>query len=271
MPDSLPIRLIATDVDGTLLNNHGIISEANLRAIHAAQEKGITVAIASGRFPENVYVLLEDYGLSCAIIGTNGAKTTDANLHVLSEHFMLPQAAMAVHDALTAIGNNYFIFAHDQICTAHQGKVHHTELSQGDRIKALGLSYTNGPEAALACCRGQVQKFFVCDDTPLPPIRAALEKIPDIELTQSGERNIEIMPRGVDKGSGVKDLAAALGIPLSQVMTLGDQKNDIPMLRVAGYGVAMGNACVDAKAAARFVTGTNDENGFAQAIEKYAL
>lgn len=271
MPVSLPIRLIATDVDGTLLNSRGVIPEDNLRAIRAAQEKGVTVAIASGRFPENVYVLLEDYGLSCPVIGTNGAKTTDARLHTLSEHFMLPHAAMDVHDTLTALGADYFIFAHDQICTARQGHFHHTELSQGKRIEALGLSYSHGPEAALACCQGQVQKFFVCDTTPLAPVRAALARIPEIELTQSGEHNIEVMPRGVDKGRGVRDLAAALGIPLSQVMTLGDQENDIPMLRAAGYGVAMGNACPAAKAAARFVTGINDESGFARALERYAL
>lgn len=271
MSSSLPIRLIATDVDGTLLNSQGIIPEDNLRVIRAAQAKGITVAIASGRFPENIYVLLEDYGLSCPIIGTNGAKTTDAHLRILSQHFMQPQAVLAVHDTLTALGAEYFIFAHDHICTAWQGGVHHTELSQRERIEALGVSYSHGPEAAVACCQGRVQKFFVCGSVPLAPVRSALANIPDIELTQSSERNIEIMPRGVDKGLGVRDLAALLGVPLSQVMTLGDQENDIPMIQAVGYGVAMGNACPTVKAAARFVTGTNNECGFAQAIEKYAL
>ena len=75
----------------------------------------------------------------------------------------------------------------------------------------------------------------------------------------------------MDKGQGVKEFAGLLGIPLSQVMTLGDQENDIPMLRAVGCGVAMGNASPETKAAAAFVTGTNDKAGFAAAVRWYAL
>lgn len=270
MPSS-PIRLIATDVDGTLLSSQGVVPEDNVRAIVAAQKKGIIVAIASGRFPENVAVLLRDYGLSCPIIGTNGAQTTDERLHTLSAHYMAPTAAMAVYETLTAAQADYFIFGKSCVCTARQGNAHHSELSQGEAMGGLGIRYYHGPEAALSCCRGPVYKFFVCDNVPLDPIRAALRLIPDIELTQSGEQNIEVMPRGVHKGRGVEDLAAHLGVPLSQVMTLGDQENDIPMLRIAGFGVAMGNASPSTKMAARLETADNNACGFARAVEKYAL
>lgn len=265
-----PIRLIVTDVDGTLVNDKKQIPEDNLRAIRAAQEKGITVAIASGRFPENVYVLLQDYGISCPILGTNGARTVDTNLKVLSEHFMAPQAALAVLRLLLSMEAKFFLFGSRCVCTVNT-EHHHSELSQGEKLLHLGCTYTHGPEEALALCRQGVQKFFVFGTIPLDKLCEKLQGIPAIEVTSSGWDNVEIIPQGINKGRGVADLAETLGIPLSQVMALGDQENDIPMLEAVGWGVAMGNACDAAKAAARLVTDTNNQCGFARAIEKYAL
>ncbi len=267
----LPIGLIATDIDGTLLNSGGIIPERNLRALHSAQEKGIIVAIASGRFPENVYILLEQYGLKCPIIGDNGGRLTDENLNVLSDHVMAPEAAGQVLDILLSFGSDYFIFGDRMICTSSAEIVHHSELSQGSRMKELGFTYFHGTEEAREAAKRSVHKFFVCDNVPLEPVRRALQQVDGILLTRSGARNIEIMPAGVDKGSGVEDMARVLGVPMERVMTLGDESNDIPMLRVAGYGVAMGNASEEAKAAARYVTDTHDNCGFAKAIEQFAL
>ena len=267
----LPIRLIATDVDGTLLDRQGQMPEENLRAIRAAQEKGIVVAISSGRFAENVYILLQNYGLSCPIISINGARLVDENLRLLSAHFMDRQAAWRVRDALDEAGADYFIFGHRMICTSKLDRSHQSELSQKEKVNALGLFYDHGPEAITRCLQEPIYKFFVYDTIPLPPLREELKKLPEIELTQSSPRNIEIMPRGVNKGFGVVSLAARLQIPLAQVMTLGDQENDIPMLSAAGCGVAMGNASPETKAAARYVTDTNQECGFAKAVERFAL
>ncbi|MBE5787966.1 MAG: HAD family phosphatase, partial [Clostridiales bacterium] len=100
MREDLSIRLIATDVDGTMLDSRGMMTDENLRAIQNAQEKGITVAIASGRFAENVYVLLQKYGLSCPIIAMNGGKITDEKLQTHTVHFMDPEAVNAVYDTL---------------------------------------------------------------------------------------------------------------------------------------------------------------------------
>ena len=267
----LPIGLIATDIDGTLLNSGGIIPERNLRAIHLAQEKGIVVAIASGRFPENVYILLEQYGLKCPIIGDNGGRLTDENLHVLSDHVMDSKAAQDVLEILLRFGSDYFIFGDRMICTSADTILHHSELSQGNRMKELGFTYYHGREEAQKAVAQPVHKFFVCDNVPLEPVRQALSQVPNILLTRSGIHNIEVMPEGIDKASGVQDMARIYGISMDRVMTLGDESNDIPMLQAAGYGIAMANGSDAAKAAARYVTDTNDNCGFAKAIERYAL
>ena len=271
MQNEMPIRLIATDIDGTLLNHEGKIPPENIQAIRDAQEKGIIVAIASGRYVENVYMLLQEYDLSCHIIGVNGARITDRHLNVMSQHFMDPEVVLKVHDTIRSFGANYFIFGPDHICTGREADKHHSELAYGKGIEKLGFHFYHGQEHAEKCCQGPVYKFFVCDNVPLPPIREALKKIEGIEITQSSPRNIEIMPVGVDKAQGIRDLAALFDIPLSQVMTLGDEANDIPMLKAAGYGVAMGNGSKEAKDAARFVTDSNHEGGWAKAVRKYAL
>ena len=96
---ALPIRMIATDIDGTLLNDHGQLSERNMRAIRAAQARGIVFAISSGRFAENVYAMTQEYGITCPIIGSNGARVLDERLRVISQHPMDGKAARQVLDA----------------------------------------------------------------------------------------------------------------------------------------------------------------------------
>ena len=267
-----PIKLIASDIDGTLLSADHIITERSLRAIRAAQEKGITVAIATGRFPENAFLLLEDYGLRLPIIGVNGARVVDEDLREISSHPMEPDAVRGTIDVLMTAGSDFFIFGDHAICTATAQRKHHSELSQGDRIRKLGFRYYHGKEETADFVQQHtVYKFFVCDNVPLPIVRQGLAAVPGVDLTQSWFNNIEIMPTGVDKGRGVLDMAQSLGLSMDQVMTLGDQDNDIPMLKAAGFGVAMGNASEETKRAARFVTASYAEEGFAKALETYAL
>ena len=191
--------------------------------------------------------------------------------HATDGNFMAQQAAMDIHQALRSLGSDYFIFGRDSLCSASDRRMHHSELSQGQRVRALGYGYTHGRDAAEECIQQPVQKFYVCDNVPLDQVRKALTGIEGITLTQSAPTNIEIMPEGIDKGYGIAQFARILDISLTQVMTLGDQENDIPMLMRAGYGVAMGNASPKTKASARYITTTHDESGFAHAINRWAF
>lgn len=267
-----PIKLIATDIDGTLLSPQRIITERSLRAIRAAREKGITVAIATGRFPENAYLMLEDYGLRLPIVGVNGARIVDEGLREIANHSMDPEAVRETIGVLMNLGSDFFIFGDHAICTSTVERKHHSELSRGDRLREMGFRYYHGrEEVADFVQRHTVYKFFVCGNVPLPVVREALSAVKGIDLTQSWVDNIEIMPAGIDKGRGVRDMAEAMGLSMDQVMALGDQDNDIPMLKAAGWGVAMGNASEETKRAARFVTASCAEEGFAKALETYAL
>lgn len=266
-----PIRLIASDVDGTLLNSRGQVSPASLSAIRAAQEKGIVFAIASGRFPENVYVRMAEYGIRCPIIGVNGCHITDENLNTIHTASMSGQAARAVMDLLFDRGVDFFMFNQHAICTSSAGLPHHSEITKPEEITSLGFRYYHGREEMLQCVNTPVQKYYICEGSRGDALWQQLERIPGIALTQSGDHNIEVIPAGVDKATGVSALARHLQIPLAQVMTLGDHENDIPMLAIAGCGVAMGNATKNAMAAARFITKDNDQEGLAHAIRTWAL
>lgn len=115
---------------------------------------------------------------------------------------------------------------------------------------------------------------FVCieqDSEKLHALGRLLETLPGLEITSSWADNYELMPRGVSKGRAVQELAEQMGIGPDQVMTLGDFDNDLSMIEYAGFGTAMGNASPRVKAAAKYVTLTNDEDGVAAAIRKFVL
>ena len=174
-------------------------------------------------------------------------------------------------DVLYEYKADFFMFNTHSVCTSHKDLPHHSEVTRPEDIKALGFTYYHGREEMLACVETPVHKYYICEGYRDDPLWKRLEKIPGIALTQSGNSNIEVIPAGVDKATGVRMLAKHYGIPMEQVMTLGDHENDVPMLQAAGYGIAMGNGTESAKAAARFVTDTHDNHGLAKAIRKWAL
>lgn len=117
-----------------------------------------------------------------------------------------------------------------------------------------------------------ILKFTIIEENNtsiLPVIKEELETIEGLKITSSWENNIEIMSEGVDKGQAIKMLCEHLNIGRSEIMAFGDNYNDIEMLEYAGLGVAMGNSNDDIKEIADYVTDTNEESGFANAIFKF--
>ena len=109
------------------------------------------------------------------------------------------------------------------------------------------------------------------DEAELERVRRELAMLPGLEVTSSWSMNLELMPAGVNKGMAVAALAQRLGIGPEHVMALGDYDNDVSMLAYAGVSVAMANASEQARAAAGYHTLSNDEDGVAHAIRRYAL
>lgn len=270
------IGLIAVDMDGTLLDPRGKITPKTIQAIHAAQQAGIVFAICTGRFFANASILLKDAGLDCPVIALNGGQTARRPFgQIVASHPMDRAAALKAFRLLEAEQAWYYIFGEDLVATRYEEDRHHSLLHFGDRmVTEAGITYTYGRQACLDAIDQGLYKYYVHangDARRLREIRHALRDLKGLQLTHSSEQNIEIMPPKVNKGQGIKDLAAHLGIPLSETMAIGDQDNDLPMILAAGWGVAMGNSTPEVLASADAVTGSNTEDGVAQAIERYAL
>lgn len=268
------VQMIAIDMDGTLLNSQGYISQGTLQAIREAQAKGITVAICTGRFPENVSLMFEDVGLSCPVISLNGAIIEMDNKRVHAEQ-MKGDTVQELCLALESAQASYYMFGDHMITTRRMGKPHHAEVKYAARLlKERGVTFEVGEEAVRSAARKALYKFYVYEDFASCGLQKAFEAVQHVKgvhFTRSSDNNFEIMPQGIDKEHGIQTLAAMLDIPLRHVMAIGDHENDETMIKAAGFGVAMGNAVPRVKEAADAVTGTNDEEGVAQAIRKYAL
>lgn len=272
------IRLISVDMDGTFLNPEGKISKKNLEAVKKAQEAGIVFSIATGRFYENAALGMAEQGLDCPLIAVNGGKIALSPFgEVVAEHVMSKESAMEAFRILEEQQAEYYVFANGRVAIRGFEDRHHSQIEYGEERmqNEAGTIYLYGADACLELIDEGIYKFYAhanCDVEKLDRIRFALEEgITMSTLTHSGASNIEIMPVGVDKGSGITELAAHLGIELDEVMTIGDQDNDLSMIRKAGWGVAMGNATDEVKQNARLVTLSNAEDGVAHAVWRYAL
>lgn len=270
------IKLIATDFDGTLLHHDGSISPYNKEMIHKAQQAGIIFAAATGRYPENTAQIMEDEGIVCPIIASNGAVVDLSPFgERIHENLMDPAAAQAVFEVLESFSEGYYIFGRRTVVNRWQIPRHVSEKDTGHlaRLKRR-VAYLNGVEACREALSQPLYKFFVIfddDNHPSEAIQKALAPIPGIELTSSGGRNLEIMPTGANKGEGLKVLAQHLQIEPEHIMALGDQLNDLSMLQTAGLGVAMGNAVPEVLKKADAVTDRYDQDGVGKAIANFCF
>lgn len=270
------IRLVAVDLDGTLLDPSGKLTEHTIATIKRAQAEGVIVAICTGRFFENASILLKDAGLDCPIVAFNGGLTAEGPFRQpIARHRMDRRAAQTVFGRLEELEAMYYLFGDGLVATRFLTDRHHSLIHYGDRmITEAKVRYTYGKAACEEAISLGIYKYYVHagdDMNALLRLKDALQDLQQVALTQSSESNIEIIPPDVDKGTGVKDLAKHFGIPLQEVMCLGDQDNDVPMIKAAGWGVAMGNATPEVIAAADAVTLSNAEDGVAEAIIRYAL
>lgn len=273
------IRLIAMDMDGTLLDDHQTISPANLRALHRAAENGIHIAFCSGRMMGDASCYAVDAQLpGCRILALNGACGLERPNGRLLWKRTLPRDALdeAVQVLLQSGVETFGCFEPNRVVALPQ-----ESLGERDRI-IWGTRRTdpNAPrfEAGLTAYRAARERGvckLVCIEHENEPllrrVGEQLRAIPGLEVTSSWRNNWELMPVGVNKGMAVRMLAEELGLSAEQVMTLGDYDNDLSMIAYAGCGVAMGNADECVKQAARYVTDTNLNDGVAKAIERYAL
>ncbi|MBM7604278.1 Cof subfamily protein (haloacid dehalogenase superfamily) [Metabacillus crassostreae] len=281
-------KLIAIDLDGTLLSSNIDISKENIEAIQAAQEAGHIVMICSGRAPEDIKTVIGQTPLQCPVGGSNGTMVI-ADGKLLSEVSINKETAKHVATTLNENKFPFKVYTNKGIYVASTWSERMLVFLEKNPDIASGLTekeykfMTEQPKETdtikifttiddvLNNQDLSIQKFFVPTLSGKDELIAKLKDTENISITTSGPFNIEIMDTNGHKGNGVKVMAEYFNIPIEDTVAIGDNFNDVPMLEVAGLSVAMGNADPTVKKMADVVTLTNNENGVAHAINKYVL
>lgn len=273
----MPVRLIAMDMDGTLLDGRRMITEETAAVLREAERRGIRLVFASGRIADDAACFAERAGISPAVIGLNGSVSMDRpggewhDISTFSERDALTLAGIAHRcGAVSAL------FGLNELVVSESRPQNGPDGTWGDNFSRAGVRctvrYDSDGEAEL-CRAGLCKAVLVSrDEAVISRLRQEIaETLPDAVITSSWYDNLEINPRGVTKGSALEAMATRLGIPMSEVMAVGDNDNDLSMLRAAGIGVAMGNAAESVRREAGHVTLPCRAHGVAAAIRRFAF
>lgn len=269
----LPVRLIAMDMDGTLLNTKQKISKENLSALQKAESQGVQLAVCSGRIANDVSFFLSDAGLSrCAVLSLNGACCLYKPHGTPYELFKIAtDASTAVARILIEEKVTFAAFQAERVLVV-QNDPYIPKMSWGTYVdREKPNAYAFGEPAVLEGITQGICKFVAIDQPGserLQRIKEQLLLIPGLAVTSSWNDNLEIMPENVGKGTALSNFAMRRGIPREQTAAIGDYDNDLDMITCAGVGIAMGNASAAVVENANFITTTNADNGVAKAIEK---
>ena len=265
-------KLLVTDIDDTLLTTDKRITDNVRNALTAAQDAGVTLAIASGRLPIGVRPFVEALHIperGGYYLSFNGGLILDADGSIVHADVLDRKYLPAVYNALRPYNVTVLVHQHDKIFTDNnQNSYAYTEPEALHQPLYL-------LDNLLTDVDWDLHKILIAGEPELlrevePVLKAQFGDELDIFL--SAPWFLDVMPKGVTKGVGVRYIAERLNIPIEAVIACGDSYNDLSMIEAAGLGVAMANAEDPLKAAADYVTERDcDHDGVAEVVEKFIL
>ncbi|BAB04565.1 Cof-type HAD-IIB family hydrolase [Halalkalibacterium halodurans] len=280
-------KLIAIDLDGTLLNEKSTISEENTESLQRAQEAGMEVVIATGRAYFDVIDLLKPTGMHPWVIGANGATIHDPTGRRLLSIPLEHKQAIEILHWLEGKHFYYEVFSDEAIFTPQNGREllaiemdrlvsanPQTDLgtlsqAAAKQFSQTGFSYVSSYRDLLDT---EVNIYnilaFSFDDQKLAKGWDRFKQTDNVTLVTSAEHNFELEHPLASKGNALTWLAKHLHIPLEHTVAIGDSMNDYSMITIAGYSIAMGNARAEIKQISHEVTLSNYEHGVSHSIER---
>jgi Cof subfamily protein (haloacid dehalogenase superfamily) len=268
--ESMTIRLVASDLDDTLLRGDLTVSERVIEAIHKARQRGVHFTFATGRMPASTRPYVKQIGIEVPIITYNGAMIQEAVSGDIIFRNVIPiETAREVVDWLLNQEIHLHVYRRDEVFvqkmndwSREYARATRVPVEEANLAELLKREH-EGVEKVLLF--GSYEELEARGEEILERFQGK------IRITRSKSHFLEIIHPEVNKGAALKALAERLDIKQEEVMAIGDNLNDIEMIRYAGLGVAIGNARKEVKEAANIVTGSNQEDGVAQAIEQYVL
>lgn len=283
----MSIKAILLDIDGTLTNSEKQITPRTKEALMKAQEAGIRLAVVSARTENGLarfgrWLDFKDH--HGTLIACNGAYIKDVETgEVLYEKMMEADLVRDIlehlkkFNVIPLVAYGEYMYTND----VFSGMLRVKDKATGNMKDLNIIEYESRSNEYILCEKKDMAAFF--SDKPVPKILVAAQPeylaeiaeemaAPFKDLTYNGftaPMYYEFNPKGVDKAEAIRIAYEGIGITADEMMSFGDQKNDIPMLRFCKYGIAMGNATDEAKASAFDITLDNDHDGIAEAVYKY--
>ena len=263
------IKLFVTDIDGTLLPTGGTVSEKNVEAVQKMIAAGVKVVIATGRMYCAALPVAAQLKVPVPIIAYNGALIKSSSGEILHTHYMDEAIVLKLIDFFEERGRHIQSYSDDILYVpARNAGVEYYETML--KVEATEVGWNGLRERAKNVTKLLSVSF---DSDELVDSMNEIRKLygDELEVTRSNVRFAEFMAKGVTKAGAIKILADKFGFDISEVLAIGDSENDLPMLKAAGVGVAMGNALPAVKAACTRITDTCENDGFAKAVYDYVL
>lgn len=260
----MKISLVVSDVDGTLLTKDKMLTERARSAVQRLHQAGIGFTITSSRPAIGMRFLIEPLALWLPVGPFNGSSIVDPQMNPVEQHLIPKDAAERAVRIVREFGADIWLFTYDKwLIDNPSGKYVAHEQHTIRSEPTIVTDFT--PYLASACKIVGAS----ADAVGLEACEKAMQQALGSEATavRSQTYYLDITPPGVNKGTFVQAMAKRLGISLDAVATIGDMQNDLAMFRVSGISIAMGNATDSVKEQATNVTATNEQDGFAEAME----
>lgn len=275
MPD---IKILSLDLDGTLLNSRKELTEGCLRALERAAEKGIEIVPTTGRFFGGMPEVIRNLPFVRYVITVNGGEVADLHTGEVLYQALIPHQQAV--DIMTELDRHPVIYDCYQnnaawmtaaqkehidrlVSDVHYRKMLHELRQPVPELKEVLMERKQGIQ--------KIQLFTNQPELRLQLMAQLPDLFEDVCVSSSVPCNVEINQLHANKGEALWALADHLGVPREATIAFGDGWNDLSMLNAAGVGVAMANACDEAKAAADWITLSCDEDGVARGIQKFCF
>lgn len=261
-------KMLAIDIDDTLINDEKQITEGTRQALAAAMSRGVIVTLATGRMYASARQLAEQLALNVPLITYQGSLVKNAiDGRVLYERTVPAEAARSIFEYCANHGLHLQTYVDDVLYVKESNE-------KAEAYAALSkISFTVCPDFEKLVSMPSTKLLIIDDPKVLDRVAAELRELVGgrVHITKSKPHFLEIVHAEGTKGHALSHLAEHFGLDLSQVIAIGDSWNDHEMLEAAGLGVAMGNAVDSLKEIADYVTLSNNEDGVKHVVEKFVL
>ena len=261
------IKLLLSDVDGTLVTKEKVLTERSIEAVHKLHDAGIHFAVTSGRPPRGMEMLVEPLAITSPLAGFNGGLVVEPDLEVIAERMIPDDLVASAIELLDSFDLSVWVYRGVDWLVLDPDGPHVAREAHTVQFEPTVVDGFDGP--------GAVAKIVgVSDDYDAVAAAETLahERLGEhVAASRSQPYYLDITHPEANKGAVVKFLCERYDLSPDEIATIGDMPNDVLMFAHSGLSIAMGNAHREVQRAARQVTTTNDEDGFADAVERFIL